>query len=86
MVKVQCLLRLESGDDLQKIPLSRMCVFSYMYRSSLNTMCVHMCSGGTGPNPRLGPLNRVNGLVVLGLLATVVYSVEKPAQRLGPWP
>ena len=43
-------------------------------------------SGGTGPNPRLGPLNRVNGLVVLGLLATVVYSVEKPAQRLGPWP
>ena len=45
-----------------------------------------MVSGGIGPNPSLGPLNRVNGLVILGLLDTVVYSIEKTVQRLGPWP
>jgi len=58
-------------------------IAAVLYKMEART---HDTRGGIGPNPSLGPLNRVNGLVVLGLLATVVYSIEKTAQRLGPWP
>ena len=44
-----------------------------------------MSGGGSSSDPRLKPLNGVVGLAETGLLATVVYSVEKLAQRLG-WP